>query len=83
MGEVQECETEPFIEEHIYPSRIGLSYPSAKTQTWNRSSPEFSAIMGTPVGTYGQGVKRIARIATFHTALDLHKLHIRFDIEDV
>ncbi|KAJ5494505.1 hypothetical protein N7463_010592 [Penicillium fimorum] len=79
MDEVQECETEPFIEEQIYPSREGLCYPSAKTQTWNRSSPEFSAIMGT----YGQGIKRIGRIATFHTALDLHKLHIRFDIEDV
>ncbi|OQE37730.1 hypothetical protein PENCOP_c009G00930 [Penicillium coprophilum] len=92
MDEVQECRTEPFIEEHIYPSCKGLSYPSSKTQIWHRSSPEYSAIMGTPVGkvvayfilgTYGQGVKRIARIATFHTGLDLHKLHIRFDIEDV
>jgi hypothetical protein len=92
MGEVQEHETEPFIEEEVYPSREGLDYPSPETQTWDYNSHEFSAIMGTPVGkvvgffilgAYGQGVKRIARIATFHTGLDLHKLHIRFDIDDV
>ncbi|KAJ5185692.1 hypothetical protein N7491_006437 [Penicillium cf. griseofulvum] len=91
MGEVQERETEPFIEEEVYPSREGLDYPSAETQIWDYDSHEFSAIMGTPVGqvvgyfilgAYGQGIRRISRIATFHTGLDLHKLHIRFDIDD-
>ncbi|EKV15645.1 hypothetical protein PDIG_09990 [Penicillium digitatum PHI26] len=92
VNEVQEEHTEPFIHEQIYPSRKGLSYPSAEHQTWGCPSPEFSAIMGTPVGkvvgtfllcAFGQGVKRVARIVTFQDGLDLHKLHIRFDIEDV
>ncbi|KAJ5951173.1 uncharacterized protein N7479_009586 [Penicillium vulpinum] len=92
INEVQEHKTEPFIEEQIYPSREGLSYPSAERQIWDRSSSEFSAIMGTPVGkvvgffilgAYGQGVKRISQIVTFQTGRDLHKLEIRFNIEDV
>lgn len=92
MNDVQESATEPFIEEQIYPSRAGIKYPSAESQTWDYPSPEFRAIMGTPIGkvvgyfilgAFGQGVKRVARIVTFQTGLDLHKLEIRFDIEDV
>ncbi|KAJ5517183.1 hypothetical protein N7527_008743 [Penicillium freii] len=92
VNEVQENATEPFIEEHIYPSREGLIYPSAEPQTWDYATPEFRAIMGTPIGkvvgsfilgAFGQGVKRVSRIVTFQRGLELHKLDIRFDIEDV
>ncbi|CAG8886178.1 unnamed protein product [Penicillium egyptiacum] len=92
MNDVLEPATEPFIEEQIYPSREGLKYRSAEPQTWDSPAPEFSAIMGTPIGkvvgsfilgAFGQGVKRVARIVTFQSGLDLHKLDIRFDIEDV
>lgn len=92
VNEVQENATEPFIEEHVYPSREGLTYPSADPQTWDYATPEFRAIMGTPIGkvvgsfilcSFGQGVKRVSRIVTLHRGLELHKLDIRFDIEDV
>ncbi|KAJ5186330.1 hypothetical protein N7449_011094 [Penicillium cf. viridicatum] len=92
VNEVQENTTEPFIGEHIYPSREGLIYPSVEPQTWDYATPEFRAIMGTPIGKvvgsfilseFGQGVKRVSRIVTFQRGLELHKLDIRFDIEDV
>ncbi|KGO74120.1 hypothetical protein PITC_021780 [Penicillium italicum] len=92
VNEIQEEATETFVRERIYPSREGLSYPSAEHQTWDYPLPEFSAIMGTPIGkvigslilgAFGQGVKRVARVVTFQDGLDLHKLHIRFDIEHV
>lgn len=92
VNEVQENATEPFIEEHIYPSREGLTYPSADPQTWDYATPEFRAIMGTPIGkvvgsfilgSFGQGIKRVSRIVTLQRGLELHKQDIRFDIEDV
>ncbi|CAI7610263.1 unnamed protein product [Penicillium glandicola] len=67
MNDVIEPETEPFIEGQIYPSREGLSYPSAEPQTWDYPSPEFTAIMGTPIGKV---------VGSFI-------LDIRFDIEDI
>jgi hypothetical protein len=92
MNDIQEPSTEPFIEEEIYPSREGVKYRSAELQTWDYPSPEFRAIMGTPIGkvvgsfilgAFGQGVKRVARIVTFQSGEDFHKLDIRFDIENV
>ncbi|CAI7667118.1 unnamed protein product [Penicillium crustosum] len=92
VNEVQENATEPFIEEQIYPSRKELIYPSAEPQTWDYATPEFRAIMGTPIGkvvgsfilgSFGQGVKRVSRIVTLQRGPELHKLDIRFDIEDV
>ncbi|KAJ6187453.1 hypothetical protein N7519_002361 [Penicillium mononematosum] len=85
---VQE-ETRPFIREDIYESQ-GLGFPSKEPRTWESPSPEFCGILGTPIGkvvaafvlcAYGQGVKRIPRIMTFHTGMV--ELNIRFDIEDV
>lgn len=92
VNEIQEHATETFVMERIYPSREGLSYPSAEPQTWDYPLPEFTAIMGTPIGkvvgsfilgAFGQGVKRIAQIVTFQDGLELHKLHVGFHIEDV
>jgi hypothetical protein len=92
MNNILEPSTEPFIEEQIYPSREGAKYRSAERQNWDYPSPEFSAIMGTPIGkvvgsfilgAFGQGVKRVARIAAFQSGEDFHKLDMRFDIEDV
>ncbi|CAI7591168.1 unnamed protein product [Penicillium discolor] len=91
VNEVQENATEPFIEEQIYRSREGLIYPSAEPQTWDYDTPEFRAIMGTPIGkvvgsfilgSFGQGMKKVFRIVTLQRGLELHKLDIRFDIED-
>ncbi|CAG8878607.1 unnamed protein product [Penicillium nalgiovense] len=68
----------------------GLGFPPKEPQTWVSPSPEFCGILGTPIGkvvaafvlcAYGQGVKRIPRIVTFHTSMA--GLNLRFDIEDV
>ena len=84
--------TKPFIRDHIYKSREGLEFPPKEPQTWESPSPEFCGILGTPIGkvvaafvlcAYGQGVKRIPRIVTFHTGENSSKYNLRFDIEDV
>ncbi|OQE46444.1 hypothetical protein PENCOP_c001G05714 [Penicillium coprophilum] len=85
-------ETVPFLRDHIYLSREGLGFPPKEPQTWESPSPEFCGILGTPIGkviaalvlcAYGQGVKRIQRIVTFHTGEDRWEYNLRFDIEDV
>ncbi|KAJ5185070.1 hypothetical protein N7491_007059 [Penicillium cf. griseofulvum] len=84
-------ETLSFIRNCIYP-REGLGFPPKEPQTWESPSPEFCGILGTPIGkvvaatvlcTYGQGVKRIPRIVTFHTGENRCEYNLRFDIEDV
>lgn len=76
----------------VYKSREGLRYPSSIQQIWEPSSSEFSALLGTGIGkvvaalvlcAWGQGRKRIARIVTFHIDADVHKLYMRFDLEDM
>ncbi|KAJ5834746.1 hypothetical protein N7447_000772 [Penicillium robsamsonii] len=88
---VQES-TMPFLRDHIYLSREGLEFPPKEPQTWESPSPEFCGILGTPIGkvvaalvlcTYGQGVKRIPRIVSFHTGNHRCEYNLRFDIEDV
>ncbi|CAI7580805.1 unnamed protein product [Penicillium glandicola] len=73
-------------------SRDGLRYPSSTEQTWEPSSSEFNALLGIGIGkvlaafvlcAWGQGRKRIARIVTFHIGADVHKLYMRFDLEDM
>ncbi|KAJ5960123.1 uncharacterized protein N7479_007273 [Penicillium vulpinum] len=85
-------ETIPFIWDHIYKSREGLERPPKEPQTWESPSPEFCGLLGTPIGkvvaalvlcAYGQGVKRISRIVTFHEGEDRSEFNLRFDIEDV
>ncbi|KAK4863658.1 hypothetical protein LT330_002436 [Penicillium expansum] len=85
-------ETRSFIQDHIYESREGLGFRPKEPQTWESPSPEFCGILGTPIGkvvaafvlgTYGQGIRRIPRIVTFHTGEDLCGYNLRFDIEDV
>ncbi|CAI7581532.1 unnamed protein product [Penicillium glandicola] len=88
---VVQPETVPFIRDRIYKSRE-LRFPPKEPQTWESPSPEFCGILGTPIGkvvaafvlcAYGQGVRRIPRIVTFHTGEDWSEYNIRFDIEDV
>ncbi|KAJ5694612.1 hypothetical protein N7536_005024 [Penicillium majusculum] len=76
----------------VYKLREGLRYPSSTHQIWEPSSSEFSALLGTGIGkvvaafilcAWGQGRKRIARIITFHIDADVHKLYMRFDLEDM
>ncbi|CAG7964592.1 unnamed protein product [Penicillium nalgiovense] len=75
----------------VYKSQ-GLHYPSSTEQTWEPSLSEFNALLGTGIGkivaafvlcAWGQGRKRIARIVTFHIDADVHKLYMRFDLEDM
>ncbi|KAJ5185117.1 hypothetical protein N7491_007011 [Penicillium cf. griseofulvum] len=76
----------------VYKTREGLRYPSSTEQIWEPSSPEFQALLGVGIGkvvagsvlcAWGQERKRIARIVTFHIGADVHKLHMRFDLEDM
>ncbi|KAJ5944407.1 hypothetical protein N7516_004575 [Penicillium verrucosum] len=92
VTDIRQKHTKPFIQDHIYKSREGLEFPPKEPQTWEAPSPEFSGILGTPIGkvvaafvlcAYGQGVKRIPRIVTFHTGENSSKYNLRFDIEDV
>ncbi|KGO71936.1 hypothetical protein PITC_026560 [Penicillium italicum] len=85
-------ETRRFIRDQIYKSSERLEFPPKEPQIWESPSPEFCGILGTPIGkvvaafvlgAYGQGVKRIPRIVTFHTGEDLCEYNLRFDLEDV
>ncbi|KAJ5960180.1 uncharacterized protein N7479_007330 [Penicillium vulpinum] len=60
--------------------------------TWKPSSPEFNALLGIGIGkvvaasvlcAWGQGRKRIARIVTVHIGADIHKLYMRFNLENM
>lgn len=85
---VVEKKTYRFVTRELYSSR-GLATPLDEPQTWESPSSEFCGILGTPIGkitgafvlgTYGQGIKRIARIVTFYTD---YALHMQFDLENV
>ncbi|KAJ5514351.1 hypothetical protein N7463_003903 [Penicillium fimorum] len=76
----------------VYKTRERIRYPSSAEQTWEPSSSEFHALLGIGIGkliaafvlcAWGQGKKRIARIVTFHVGADVHKLYMRFDLEDM
>ncbi|KAJ5163356.1 uncharacterized protein N7500_005186 [Penicillium coprophilum] len=76
----------------IYKAREGERYPSSTEQTWESSSSEYHALLGIGIGklvaafvlcAWGQGRKRIARIVTLHIDADVHKLYMRFDLEDM
>lgn len=69
----------------------GLDYPPTGKRTWEGSSSEFSALLGTKIGksvarfilcAYGQGVKRITRVVICSQNFD-GEFDMRFDIEDV
>ncbi|CAG8933504.1 unnamed protein product [Penicillium salamii] len=70
----------------------GLQYPSHTPVIWKRNSPDFQALLGTGIGkvvgafvlcAWGQGRKRVSRISTFNIDSDVHKFHMRFDLEDM
>ncbi|KAJ5467539.1 hypothetical protein N7475_005291 [Penicillium sp. IBT 31633x] len=88
---VNEANTISCVRE-VYKSREGLCYPSNAEQTWEPCSPEYRALLGTAIGkvvgafvlcSWGQGRKRIVRIVTFHMKSDVHKLYMRFDLDDM
>ncbi|KAJ5287094.1 hypothetical protein N7478_002780 [Penicillium angulare] len=69
----------------------GLGNRLTANQTWEASSSGYRALLGSKVGksvgrfvlgAYGQGVKRIARIAVYATVV-AGDFDLRFDIEDV
>lgn len=77
---------------HVLESREGLGSLHTSTFTWEAPSAEFHALLGSRLGrlvsyfilgAYGQGVKHVARVFTFHSTDFRRELHLRFDIEDV
>ncbi|CAG7943373.1 unnamed protein product [Penicillium olsonii] len=70
----------------------GIRYPWSTQHTWRSWTPEGQALLGTGIGkvlgafvlcAWGQGRKRISNIVTFHMDCDIHKLHMRFELEDM
>ncbi|KAJ5384788.1 hypothetical protein N7517_002699 [Penicillium concentricum] len=91
VSNVNEKNTPSCVRE-VYKAREGVRYPSSAEQTWKPSSSEFHALLGIGIGkliaafvlcAWGQGRKRIARIVTFHIGADVHKLYMRFDLEEM
>ncbi|KAJ5669312.1 hypothetical protein N7462_010382 [Penicillium macrosclerotiorum] len=82
-------ETLKCVEQQIYK---GLPFPSEQRLLWRYPSPEYIALMGTPVGkivasfvlgAYGQGVKHVSRITTWQSQVMSDAYYIRFDIDDM
>ncbi|KAJ5774115.1 hypothetical protein N7457_009011 [Penicillium paradoxum] len=76
----------------VYKSHEVIRYPWSEEQTWEPCSSGYKALLGTGIGkivgafvlcSWGQGRKRISRIVTFHVKSDVHKLYMRFDLEDI
>ncbi|KAJ5769919.1 uncharacterized protein N7511_001970 [Penicillium nucicola] len=76
---------------HVYKSQR-LSNPSDVQHTWYPSSPEYQILLGTGVGrvvaafvlcAYGQRAKKIVSIVTFFMSSDVHKLYIRFEVDEI
>ncbi|CAG8090554.1 unnamed protein product [Penicillium salamii] len=91
VANINEKDTVHCARHKVYKSQ-GLQYPSRTQHIWNSSSHEFQALLGTGIGkvvgafvlcAWGQGRKRISRIVTFNIDSDVHKLHMRFDLEDM
>lgn len=82
--------TQQFIIEELYPSN-GLEWPSSYTWDPNLLTPEFDALLGTPIcelisnfvlGAFPRGTRRISRIVTFYESEEA-ELNIQFDIESI
>ncbi|KAJ5383237.1 hypothetical protein N7517_001148 [Penicillium concentricum] len=88
VTDISETDTVQLVRDELYRSQ-GLQYPNNNLETWT-PGPEYDALLGTPIGktvaafvlcAWGQGIKRIARIVTFHDGQHLQRLNMRFDIE--
>ncbi|KGO56883.1 hypothetical protein PEX1_072130 [Penicillium expansum] len=91
VTDISETDTVECIRDEVYKSE-GIAYPSSEQEIWDSPSREFDALLGTTMGkavaafvlcAWGQGMKRIARIITFHDGEYLQRLNMRFDIEDI
>lgn len=81
--------TRDLIQTQIYSQQNGLSWPDSTLRIWEYGTPEYQALLGTPLGksvaalllgAFARGTRRIARIASW----EVHGCaQLRFDIEPV
>lgn len=79
--------TRTLIETQIYTQENGLSWPDQTLRVWDYGSPEYQALLGTPLGkcvaalvlgAFVRGTRRIARIACWEVCACAQ---LRVDIE--
>ncbi|KAJ5357164.1 hypothetical protein N7541_004322 [Penicillium brevicompactum] len=89
VTDIQNHDTARFINNFIYAAGTELEYPRDAVITWNSSSPQYNALLGTALGkmvgcfilgAFGQGVKRISQICLFRS---YGSPQLQFDIEQV
>lgn len=89
VTDVQNHDTIRFINNHIYAAGTESEYPRDALISWNSSSSQYNALLGTALGkmvsyfilgAFGQGVKRISRICLFRS---YNSPQLQFDIEQV
>jgi hypothetical protein len=90
VANVSEEMTQQFIIEELYPSN-GLEWPSSYTWDAKLPTPEFDALLGTPVceliskfvlGAFPRGTRRISRIVTFYESEEA-ELNLSFEIASI
>lgn len=91
MRAVGELETLDFIINRLYTPANGLSWPDTSLHQWKMGTPEFQALLGTPIaafvvylvlGAYDAGTRQITSIWTWSAEIESeHRVQMRFDIE--
>lgn len=91
VNDIANEKTCEFIKKQLYTRPNKLSWPDPKARIWEHGTPEYQALLGTPIGKmvaamvlggFAPGTRRIARIASWQAGSNLMP-QLRFDIERV
>lgn len=89
--DVMNDQTANFIRYELYSQSNGRSWPDPEERVWEYGTPEYQALLGTPIGkmvaaivlvAFPRETRRIARIASWQVDMS-HVPQLRFDIERV
>lgn len=81
--------TVDLIKNKLYSQANGLSWPDPNVRIWEYGTPEYQALLGTPIGkmvaalvlgAFPRGTRRIVRIASWQVGSS-NMPQLRFDIE--
>lgn len=91
VADIANTETTNFIKKGLYSQPNGLSWPDPEERIWEYGTPEYQALLGTPIGkmaaalvlgAFPRGTRRIARITSWQVGLNFMP-QLRFDIGSV